>query len=399
MWRNAAAHRKTETEFLSDAVDRLSLDRGLWSEAERTLRAEAAHEPLINESLRAPQTPPHHAEGPALEDHLRLALAALYAVRDDALHLTDIEELSRVGGYEGEVEEIEETLKENAALYETFVLVHDAAKWALVYFDAPEGSSGRALGFAEETWAHREDVGGAARAKARAEYLRLFDAFAATRPARSRRALAAAFYAEHRIEAHYAGHDRAIHAATYRGLLARVAQRRRLAPRNVDLLETLIAHHLDPIHDFARRSPQAVLRYHALAAKHGYDADDFVDLLQGCLFLDTVVGSRPNRADSLVNFLRSEHDFAPWRRAEKERVREEARARARNAVFRATGLDGIALMDLLGMEPGPAFGRTLRRVQAAIVAGEPLPSFGRAVDRALAERVRNYYEETLVKGA
>ncbi|NBS41874.1 hypothetical protein EBS80_04435, partial [bacterium] len=338
-------------------------------------------------------------EGPFLEDHLLLMLQVLAAVRDEKLHLTDIEELARLGGYEGEVEEIEETLKENAALYETFALVHDAAKWALVYFDAPEGSGGRAHGFKEETWAHREDVGSAARANARSEYLRLFDAFVATHPGRSRRDVADAFYDEHRIEAHYAGHDRAIHAATYRGLLERVALRRQLAPRDVDLLETLIAHHLDPIHDFINHSPQTVLRYHALAAKHGYDADDFADLLQGCLFLDTVVGSRPNDAKILANFLRSEHDFAPWRRSEKERVREEKKARARNGIFRATGLDGIALMDLLGMEPGPAFGKALREIQTAIVAGEPLPKFGRAIDATLLERVQNYYQETLVKGA
>lgn len=398
MWRTIAAHRKTETEFLNDAVDRVSFDPALRREAERVLREEAAREPLIQDALRTPQSPPHHAEGPLLEDHLRLMLQTLAAVREDRLHLTGIEELARLGGYEGEVEEIEETIKENAALYETFVLVHDAAKWPLVYFDAPEGSSGRALGFAEETWAHREDVGGARRASVRAEYLRLLDAFVTSHPEMSRRDVAAAFYDEHRVEAHYAGHDRAVHAATYRGLLERVAAVRDLAARDVDLLETLIAHYLDPIRDFARHAPQTVLRYHALAAKHGYDADDFVDLLQGCLFLDTVVGSRPHDASVLTNFLRSEHDFAPWRRAEKERVREQAKARARNAVFRATGLDGVALMDLLGMEPGPAFGRALREIQEAVVTGEPLPRFGRDIDRTLATRVQNYYQETLVKG-
>ncbi len=407
-----AAHARKQTEYLDDAVARVEFDDALMARASSTLADEAAQEPLVADAVRTPQTPPHHAEGPFVGDHLRLMLAMLHAVLDEKLHLVDVEEFARLKGYEGEVEEIEETLKENAALYEAFALCHDAAKWSLVYFDAPEGSRGRAEGFSEQTWAHRHDAGSAERARHRAHFLKLYGAFVAAHPGLSPTDAETQFHLAYGIQAHYAGHGRAIHAPAYRALLERVAARRSLPPRDVDLLETLIAHHLDPLEDFAAPSPNAVLRYHALAGRHGYDADDFIDLLQGCLFLDTVCGSRRatpgtggkypvlsrHEAETLVNFLRSEHDFAPWRRAEKERVREERRKRERNAVFRAVGLDGVALMDLLKMEPGPKFGETMRRIHESILAGTPLPRLGKGIDQELARRVGLYYETSFEKG-
>lgn len=405
MWRTTAAHERKPTEFIDDAMERVGLRADLRDRADDALRAEAVREPIVADALRTPQTPPHHAEGPFLEDHLRLMLQTLYAVLDDDLHLTGLEELARLKGYEGEVEEIEETIKENAALYETFVLCHDAAKWSLVSFDSAEGSRGRSEGFVVEPWTHRHDDGAAERARLRAKFLDLYAAFAAAHPGSDPRDIQTQFHLTYGIRAHYGGHGRAIHAPAYRALLERVAGRRSLPPRDVDLLETLIACHLDPIADFAADNPGAVLRYHALAARHGYDADDFVDLLQGCLFLDTVCGSRRQRVggsghetDVLVRFLRSEHDFAPWRRTQKEREREARRVRARNVAFRAAGLDGVALMELLGMEPGPEFGAVLRRVQEAVVDGTPVPTFGAEKDRELKRRATRYFENLFETG-
>lgn len=398
-----AAHERTQTEFLDDAMARVEFDRALRGRAQATLDAEAAEEPLIVDALRTPQTPPHHAEGPFLADHLRLMLQTLYAVLDGSFHLVDVEELGRLKGFEGEVEEIEETIKENAALYEAFALCHDAAKWPLIYFDSPKGSRGQDEGFFEDARTHREDAGAGERATKRNAFLSLYGAFAAERPQSSRTDVEAQFFSAYGIEAHYVGHGRAVHSPAYRALLERVSARRSLAPRDVDLLETLISHHLDPVADFISANPSLILRYNALAAKHGYDADDFIDLLQGCVFLDTVCGSRragfpAHDVGSLVNFLRAEHDFAPWRRAEKERTREERRKRERNALFREVGLDGVALMDLLGMDPGPKFGETLRRLHDAIVGGTPLPRIKKEIDMELERRVAAYFERAFEKG-
>lgn len=405
MWRNLSAHEKNDTEFLADAVDRVLRDRGLRHLADRTLHDEAMIEPLVADALKTPQSPRHHAEGPFVEDHLLLMTQVLSAVLGEKLHLVDVEELAALKGFEGEIEELEETLKENAALYETFVVCHDASKWATVYFDAPEGSGGRAAGFFDDSWAHRHDMGISERAKFRARYAGMYETFRLERPELSPAETQRQFYMTYGIDVHYAGHDRAIHSPVYRALLDRVALRRRLAPRDIDLLETLIAHHVDPIADFGSTNPAAILRYHALAAKHGYDADDFVDLLQGCLFLDTVCGSRyreggrvKNDPAILINFLRSEHDFAPWRRAEKERVREGKKKRARNVLFREAGLDGLGLMDLLRMDPGPKFGTVLAKIQSAIVEGTPIPKFTKAVDEQIEKRVDAYFKLAFPSG-
>ncbi len=413
MWRDTGVHQKNDTEFLADAVDRVFRDRGLRHSADRLLHDEAMLEPLVADALKTPQSPRHHAEGPYVEDHLLLMSQVLSAVLGDKLHLVDIEEFAALKGFEGEIEELEETLKENAALYEAFVLCHDAPKWATVCFDAPEGSGGRAAGFVADAWAHRHDMGISERAKFRARYAAMYETFRLERPEISPVEAQRQFYLTYAIDVHYSGHDRAIHSPVYRALVGRVADRRRLQPRDADLLETLVAHHMDPIADFASSNPAAVLRYHALAAKHGYDADDFVDLLQGCVFLDTVCGSRTrlpagkagdkgritNDATILVNFLRSEHDFAPWRRAEKERVREEKRKRARNVLFREAGLDGLGLMDLLRMEPGPKFGAVLAEIQSAIVNGTEIPKFTKAIDEQMGKRIDAYFKLAFPSGS
>jgi hypothetical protein len=376
------------TEFLADAMDRVRLDRGLSGRADAAIEAEARLEPLIAQALRTPQTPPHHAEGPFLNDHLRLALQALYAVSVGDLRLRDIEELARLKGYEGEVEDVERSLRENVPLYETFVLCHDAAKWPTVYFDAPAGSPGHAAGFAEDRSSHRRDDGLAERVAARARFLGHYAAFVADHPGRSARETQRLFYESYRVEAHYAGHDRAVHAPAYRALLRRVAGRRGLSTADADALETLVAHHLDPVADFVSRpNAAAAPRYRSLAARHGLGADAFVVSLRGCVFLDTVCGSEPHDAAALTNFLRAEHDAVPGLRAERERVREERRKRARNAVFRAAGLDGAALMDVLGMKPGPAFGAALRDIQEAVETGAPLPTFGKRIDAEIGKRI------------
>lgn len=399
------ARERTQTEFLDDAMRRVEFDGALRLRADATLDRSASDEPLIADALRAPQTPPHHAEGPCLRDHLRLMLQTLYAVLDGTLRLTNVEEFARLKGFEGEVKEMEETIKENAALFEVFALCHDAAKWSLTYFDAPEGSRGWGLGFVNDRREGTDPETHVALARRRDDFLARFNAFASEHPGLSGSEAEAEFFEAFRIEVHYAGHGRAIHSPTYHGLLERVSKKFSLTPRNVDLLETLITHHLDPVDDFSssKSKPALITRYNALADKHGYDADDFIDLLQACVLLDTVCGSRrvgtpAHDASVIERFLRSEHDFAPWRRAEKERRREQERTRARNAAFRETKLDGVALMDLLDMEPGPKFGETLRRVHQAIADGTPLPKFGKNIDKELETRIEDYFERAFEKG-
>ncbi|HBL39540.1 TPA: hypothetical protein DDZ10_02605 [Candidatus Uhrbacteria bacterium] len=67
---------------------------------------------------------------------------------------------------------------------------------------------------------------------------------------------------------------------------------------------------------------------------------------------------------ALEHLLRAENSALPRRRIELARLRKTEKNRAWKSAFRAEGLDGQALMELLGMKPGREFGNRLREVQA-----------------------------------
>ncbi len=404
MWRTISVHEKKETEFLDSAIERLEQDADLREKADAELRAVASQEPLFAEALQTPQSPHYHAEGPFLEDHLRLMLVALYAVLDERLHLIDIEEFRRMKGYEGEIDEMEEMIKENVAFMETFILCHDVGKWATVSFDAKEGSRGRAIGFtmgADDFW---QPMNVSERAKMRERYLDLYQRFAEQHPHESDRNVQAQFFLAYGIELHYPGHARMIHAPVYMRLLERVSMAHNLHPMETAMLEDIIAHHLEPLHDFQEPRPAAIKKYVGMAEGKGYDADDFIDLFQACVFLDAVCGSKRRSAHGLwhnplpiIHFLKSEHDAFPSRRKEKQLKQEQEEQKRRNQIFRQVGLDGLALMELLGMEPGPQFGRALRRIQSAVIGKGRMPHFSEEIDKEIENRVASFYAKWFVK--
>lgn len=375
MWRLPSARRAGETEFLEEALTRVFTDTQVVAHADKALAAAAHAEPLIAQSLKTPQSLPYHGEGPFMESHLRAMLAALYAVEDGTLDLRSVEEFARQKSFRGEVEELQDTLRENAAFFEAFILCHDAAKWVSASCEAERGSVGERLGFFVPPRAAWEDAGAASRARVRSLYVDLYQAFAKDHRHMSPADIQAAFFDTYRIRVHFRGHDRMIHAPVFRSLLSRVCNRLRLAQDDEHVLEYLIAHHLQPLADFDGIWPERIGRYLMLAKKAGVDGDDFIDLLQAAAFLDYVTGSvkRESAADKPVHelspvlrFLESEHAFAPHRREELAKRRAEKKKQERTAVFREYGLDGLSLMDVLELPPGPKFGALLAQIHAAI---------------------------------
>ena len=304
-------------------------------------------------------------------------------------------------GYEGEIDEMEEMIKENIGLFETFALCHDAAKWACVKFEAPAGSRGEALGFTVSLSDHWSESAHVENTAARTKYLDLYESFAHGHRQESPREVFLLFYETYKIRCKFPGHARAVHTSAYRDLLRRVGAARRLPDRDLELLEDLIGLHLDPITDFASKvAPSRIGRYVRVAASRGYDADDFLDLLQACVFLDLTCASKRmdgrgglwHEFDITRNFLKSEHDYAPQKRVQKSITREERLKARERAWLREVGLDGVSLMDLLSMESGPVFGKALASIQEAVRMGGTLPRFGGVKDdelRARAEKFAN----------
>lgn len=394
MWRFESTHALKETEYLDFAIERIQTDGHLRGHAQAILEGVSSQEPLVAQSLLTPQDVRYHAEGSVMRDHLSLMLMALTAVVEEKLHLIDIEEFRRLKGYEGEIQELEDTLKEHLAFFEVFTLMHDVCKWVSVSF-----TSKKDAGIFFETVSPEEHL------KQRGNYLERYRAFEQQHAGKSPREIQAQFYLVHRIDVHYPNHARLIHSRVYQELLDRLCQAHGLSDRDRQMLDDLISHHREFGSDFDTVRPKRIDRYVHLATKRGYDADDFIDLLQGCLFLDGVCGStrlspRGYWHDStpLINCLKSELEYAPWRRAQKERKRTEAEGRVRNRLLKEVGLDGVALMDVLGMEPGRAFGLALRRIQAGVLGKAEMPKFGEKIDQEIEKRVVQFYQKSFKKG-
>lgn len=382
MWRFESTHEQKETEYLDSVIERIEIDAHLHGHAQAILHGIAAQEPLVAQSFLAPQDVRYHAEGPLMRDHLTLMLMALTAVVEGKLHLIDIEEFRRLKGYEGEIQELEDTLKENVAFFEVFTLMHDVCKLVSLSF-----TSSKERNLSVETYRDRYAV------------------FAKQHAEKSPREIQAQFYLAHKIDVHYHNHARHIHSRVYQELLERLCQSHRLSDRDHEMLDDLVSHHMEFGTDFDVVRPKRIHRYIHLATKRGYDADDFIDLMQGCLFLDGVCGSKRlgprgyfHDSLSLINCLKSEMEYAPWRRRQKEKERVETEGRARNRLLKEAGLDGVALMDVLHMEPGRSFGLALRRIHAGIFGKSEMPRFSSTIDQEIERRVEQFYQKSFKKG-
>jgi len=404
MWRFQSTHERSETEYLDQTIERLEADTFLSKRADALLDGASASEPMLADLFRTPQDIRYHAEGPVVRDHLKQMLIALYGLVEEKFHLIDLEEFRRLKGYEGEIEELEETIKEHIGLFEVFTLCHDIGKWSSISFHSPIGSKGEQEGFnVSRTQLFRE--ASSERLQMMKAYQERYKIFSASRPNECPREIQADFFMTYKIEVHYPNHAKKIYAPTSEALLERFCIAHQLPVREHDLLIDLIAHHMDVIRDFQTVRPERFGSYVHLAMSHGVDADDYTDLMQGALALDTMLGSKRLSAHGywqdalpLIHCLRSEHDFAPHRRGEKEDERAAEHRREHNRGFREVGLDGEAMMDLLEMDPGPEFGRLLRRIHAAVLGQGDMPQLKTSVRKEVEERAGAFYNRMFVKG-
>lgn len=293
-----------QTLYLADALKKIERDAMLSARAEMVLN-EWEHETLFAKLYETPQTPPHHAEGPTLRSHLHRILVGLFTIVEGKLSVLEIEEFARVKGFADEFHEMEETIKEHAATFEVFALLHDVGKQFCLT---------------------RDDAG----------------------------------------RVHYIGHEKEIHRVDVRALLGRMADHYRLSDTDVDYLVPLISLHLEPMRRLQKgHDPKHLRVLDSMATKAGLDANDFIDLLQAAVFLDQVIGSVPVQADSLVRFFLAEAEYAPWKRAQKDAKKVEQKKQEARRVFHTVGLDGEGVMKLTGMRPSRDLGDLLKAVQAA----------------------------------
>jgi len=395
MWRRSNKKPLPFAHDLDQVLENFEQDRFLIEWTDQVMKETTENYPILTDVFASPQSADKHAEGPLLEDHVRKILMALYALVEGRFSLLEIEEFQRMKGYEGEFEELEEMIKERAAFFKVFALVHDIGKAATVSFSAPEGSKGAEHGFSQSLSVGWDDFAGDQRYEARKKYDDLYATFAVEHPGQDPKVTQAEFFREYQISVSNHGHARAIFEPELNKVVRSLATDNRLPENDIDLLEELIAAHMDPARRFWKKSDpkdyQSLVEY---SSGIGQDADDFLDLLQAETFLDKVCGSWKLSAggywhcyDVLVNFMRAEHDYAPARRADAEERRAKRELEKQREVYRQVGLDGDSLQDLLAIVPGPDFGKLLDAIQGAITRPELMPDLNSDVRPEVAKRI------------
>ncbi len=395
MWRTGHNKPAPFARPLDEVLSDFAHDPFLREWTDQIINEAKAKYPALREALNAPQSANHHGEGPMIEDHVREILKTLYALVEGRFRLSEIEEFARLGGYEGELEELEETIKERAAFFKAFALLHDIGKGAAISFTAEEGSLGAEQGFGQSIALGWGEYGGEERYAAQRKYEDLFDRFAAEHPDLTSQEIQAEFFRKYKITIHHHGHARLIHLPMYEEVARALAEEYRLTEDDTDLLIELCASHMDPLHKFWH---DAQAKDYDLMVKHavevGRDPDDFLDLLLAGTFLDVPGGSlqlvnggyhRPSAA--LINFMKAEHDYMPHRRAQTEQARAERMLKQKREVYRQVGLDGDTLLDFMGMTPGPDFGKLLKEIQGAVERPEMMPDLSPALRPEVSKRI------------
>ncbi|MEK7665712.1 MAG: hypothetical protein AAB337_02425 [Patescibacteria group bacterium] len=299
------------TVHLSEALERIEHDVILLERANQTL-IEWEHEPLIASMFETQQTPPHHCEGKTVRSHVQRILFHLYAIVEGKLSLMEIEEFARHKELGYEIQELEETVRENAATFEVFALLHDIGKPFRANFDK-----------------------------------------------------------EGRV--HYIGHEKEIYRPEVMELISRMATRYRLTDDDVNYLVPLISLHLEPLKRCSRGvDPKHINFFTRFAVGERLDPDDFINLLLGGTLLDQTLGSIPAVPQHLVNVFLSELAYAPWKTEERAREKALARKRDEQNIFHEVGLDGAAVMKLTGMRPSRDLGELLKALQATAKGTAPM---------------------------
>lgn len=322
-----------DRKFLLDVIERDILPSEAGEKA-RSIVAELAEKlPEVKKLIDAPQTPPHHAEGPTIQSHLERTLAVLLGA--SALSPASIEEFAREKTLSAEWISLFSTISANEQFLSAYVLAHDLGK--------PESL--------------KTDEAG---------------------------------------RVHYLGHDRAGASQTYAYARDAILKHFGLASSSAKLLTELIRLHMDIINTFTA-SPNAVefKAFAALASRAGLNKDLFLDLAPACLFLDAVAGSlhseggvKTHDMTPLVNWYRAEREAMPERHEAREAGEKKASKMAVKKAYADAHLSPEEIFELLGTPIGPIRGEIIKKVEEVVRDPDAKVDFGERTEE-IRKRAKN----------
>ncbi|MFA6130986.1 MAG: hypothetical protein WC730_01865 [Patescibacteria group bacterium] len=365
MWE-VVKKKSNQVETTLAWMDRLFVDEEITKKIGEAMKKGESFGEEISRLYATPQTPPWHAEGRDISEHLRRMFAGLFGVlRGD--HLVNLEEFRCQRIFIPEIQEMEETIGEYAATLQAFIYLHDIGKVETLSFSAPLGSKGSQEGFAQRDRHHPI----LATVRERAWFQKLWNAFALQYPKASAHELQAKFYDTYEIRAHYFRHAEIGAGNTYLPLCDRVSEAFRLGDRNERLLHFLIRYHMD-----AMNAPEVIDYLVHRATKDGLDGDDALDVLFAARFLDVTLGCVRYREGTygvdyqpIFDAFLAEESARPVRRADRRVRIEKKKNEIERKILHEALLDGDAVFHLLGTPFGPERKEMMDTI-SALVHGE-----------------------------
>ncbi len=365
-------------------------------EGARTKRVRAfineakTHEFRVAEFAGTPQSPPYHAEGLFLEDHIERMITVLYAIQD-GVSLLGIEELAARKDLREHIQGLEHVIREHAGTLLAYCVLHDLAKPITCVISAPEGSEGARLGFSEK----QQSLAHGPNEKERILYKKYVQHFSIETGLESPKDLAAAFYDRYEICVHYPKHGKIGGSAEFRDAREVIGKWLRLKEQDIDLLGWMIRHHIDAISGFEHEA--SVNQYEILsgrAQKAGFDVQEAQDILMAAVFLDACLGSLRYREgkfsvsfDILFHFLEAELHVAPHRRKERARKAGERQQKLFKSLLERYDLLGSSVFVLFDLPFGPERGALMHEIHA-YVRGEIAELSPQYASEELAFRLR-----------
>lgn len=385
--------------------------RNLERESAKTLEHYRELTPKLGETLLTPQSPDKHAEGPFIEDHLRLILMQAKAIEQGELKIAELPEfktkLETLSAEDqalvrAELERTEKLVREHSAFFEIFAVYHDLAKPDTVGFTSKPYTHGEALGFIsfekikpkpkkmtpdDEEYYNEQKYDHQHRLKKL--YYELIQGFAEkhpellTKPAEFQNQ----FFQENGISLSYLGHEPESVNGSNREDVEKAMEDCDLTEDERQIMIKLIELHIEPHSRMTTADPKQFAGILKKMEGLPRDSREVMRLMRAASLLDVLGtklavddGSRLSQVDRSVNLILAE-------RAYDQMLAEEAKKAAFKEAMKAAGLTSEWMMSELGIK-GKSIGEVQRAIETAVTTGKlELPSELEVHRAALEERL------------
>ncbi len=311
-----------------------------------------------------PQSPPHHAEGGEVMDHVTRMQGGLNKIVSEE-DFFRIEEVAQDTHFQTDMHYLRETIIEHKEILSAFIALHDLGKAEVLRFTCIAGSKGEAEGFmnadADATALYKK-LKKAHKIKTGKSDIHFFDVY--------------------EIEVNDEGYAKKSAGRTQE--TKEISDMHRLSSTDQDILTWLIVHHEDIgkiMGKTADKEAWEVLA--ARAGKRGLDTHHALDLMTAVVFLEMIGalecqdGETKTNWESIKNIWRAEEHGMPERREARQESVDLKKRKHLKEIMRKSGLAADDVFSLLKTPHGPKRGEVMSAIKSLITKGHARQSFGK----------------------